>query len=247
VLLLIVLILRSLSNGKKAENMKSVKIRPGDIYKNHFEQQAWQNNSFTAGIDEVGRGCLAGPVVTAAAIVPQRSRYPFLKDSKLLKQEERERAYRWLSQKAWFAWSLVNPYLIDQFNIYYATLYAMRRALSQLLVQLPTSPHTVLTDAMPLTYNGNFTQMYHLSDGEQKSVSIAAASIVAKVNRDRIMRQTGTIFPVYHFTSNKGYSTKVHKAQLTTFGPSFIHRANFLTWLPSNKTSQILPEDGAEE
>ena len=213
--------------------MQSVKLNPKSINKNQFEYTAWNTGKYIVGVDEVGRGCLAGPVVTAAVILPINTQYQLLKDSKLLSQNNREKAYHWLTENAWTAWSLVDPHLIDTLNIYHATAYAMRRAITQLLVHV-RAPETLLIDAMPLRYNGPFSQMYHLNSGEEKSTSIAAASIFAKVQRDRVMRDMHTVFPAYHLQQHKGYSTQLHKKQINTFGPSFIHRKNFLSWFHQN-------------
>jgi len=223
--------------------MKSVKIDPKRVKKNEFEHITWSSGYHLVGVDEVGRGCLAGPVVTAAVLLPPHTQYRKLKDSKELKQEDRELAYRWITRNAWAAWSLVDPHLIDTLNIYQATLYAMRRAVTQLLVQLHEAPTTLLVDGIPLSFDGPFSQVYNMAQGEQKSTSIAAASIYAKVQRDRVMRNMHRVFPAYHLHRHKGYSTQLHKQQLNTFGASFVHRKRFLTWLDAKATSDATHQD----
>jgi len=211
--------------------MKPVKLSPRTMRTNACEREAWNNNTYLVGVDEVGRGCLAGPVVTAAVILPPYTQYRLLKDSKHLKQEDREKACCWITRHAWYAWSLVDPHLINTYNIYHATIYAMRRAVTQLLIQTSLKPETLLIDSVPMTYTDTFSHIYHVNQGEHVSSTIAAASIYAKVQRDRIMRDMHTIFPAYQLYRHKGYSTPQHKQQLTQFGPSFMHRKNFITWL----------------
>lgn len=208
----------------------------GKPTKNFFEQKAWAENNFVCGIDEVGRGCLAGPLVVGAVILPPNTTYPLLKDSKILTEEEREKAYKWIVRTCTWSIGHATPDTIDQINIYQATLLAMKRALLSLLTHLPFSEKQlayVLIDAMPLSIENTIVPasltFCHFNYGETFSTSIAAASIVAKVTRDRIMHQYATHFPGYDFEKHKGYGTKTHIEKLSVYGASAIHRKTFIT------------------
>lgn len=209
--------------------MPTIKYRE-KFNKNSFEIQAWQNNQLVCGIDEVGRGCLAGPVVTAAAILRPGKKHPLLKDSKLLDKKELEKAFKWLIKNSWSATALVHNRDIDRFNIYYATLRAMRRAVLQLFtkVQLPS---IILVDAMPLQLQNTAyhnSMIYHFPSGERKSSSIAAASIIAKITRDNIMKYFNSCFPGYSLASHVGYSTKSHQQAIKAKGKTIIHRSSYV-------------------
>lgn len=203
--------------------------------KNSFEKAAWQENRFACGIDEVGRGCLAGPVIVAAAIIPQNTSCCLLRDSKTMTETQREEAYAWITANCFYATAMVNHRLIDTCNIYDATLLAMKKAYLTLIVQLPFGfEHLryILVDAMPLkldSCNSHETlEIHHFPYGESYSSSIAAASIIAKVTRDRLMKKISPLFPVYDFAEHKGYATKKHITALLTHGSSVIHRKTFV-------------------
>ncbi|MBI2775427.1 ribonuclease HII [Candidatus Dependentiae bacterium] len=199
--------------------------------KNHYEAIAWQEGRLVCGIDEVGRGCLAGPVVTAAAILLPNKKNPLIKDSKLLSQEELQKAYKWLTKNSWSSVAIVNHRDIDIYNIYHATLRAMKRAFMQLTGSCPQQPSAVLVDAMPLTLLKTpyeHLDVYHFPFGERRSDSIAAASIIAKVKRDELMRNLARSFPNYHFGQHKGYATKLHRQAVHIHGSSIVHRLSFL-------------------
>lgn len=199
--------------------------------KNYFEAQAWQENRLICGIDEVGRGCLAGPVVTAAVILFPHKNSRLVKDSKLLKQEELQAAYRWLIKNCWYSWGIISSRGVDIHNIYQATLKAMKRAVMQLFAYCPTKPDKILIDAMPLSLHDtpyNEIDVIHFPFGERKSSSIAAASIIAKVKRDELMHTMDPLFPQYQLGKHKGYSTKLHQEAVRIHGRSIIHRMKFL-------------------
>lgn len=200
--------------------------------KNFFEQTAWNDNNLICGIDEVGRGCLAGPVVVAAVVLFPNKVSRHLRDSKIMTPEEREAAYRWIVKNSWNSTALVHHRAIDSNNIYYATLIAMKRAYVQLMSTIPQIPTTLVIDAMPLKLDNTAhasTQVYYFPFGESKSSSIAAASILAKVTRDRLMaNHFEKIFPAYEFASHKGYSTPPHKRHVRSMGHCLIHRMNYL-------------------
>jgi ribonuclease HII len=173
-----------------------------------------------AGIDEAGRGPLAGPVV-AAAVVLGMARIPGIRDSKTLTALARERLYALIVDQA-EAWSvaLADAGEIDRINIYQATRLAMTRAVAG----LQTPPASLLIDAMAIDWPLPQQALIH---GESHSVSIAAASIIAKVTRDRIMQAAHLEFPQYGFDRHKGYGTAAHLAALREHGPCPLHRRSF--------------------
>jgi ribonuclease HII len=199
--------------------------------KDHFEKIAWAQELLVCGIDEVGRGCLAGPVVTAAAILKPHKKSALLKDSKLLNEEELQKGYRWAIKNCWYAWAIVSNRDIDRHNIYHATLRTMKRNLIQLLAICPLKPSQILVDAMPVSLANTAYQdidVVHFPFGERKSSSIAAASIIAKITRDEIMRRMHKSFPCYNFAKHKGYATSIHRDAVKQHGASLIHRQSFL-------------------
>jgi len=220
----------------------TIKRQRENFLKNFFEKTAWDKQKVVCGIDEVGRGCLAGPLVTAAVILPINKTSQLLKDSKLLNEQERLKANKWIMKHCWHGLGIVHNRLIDQHNIWQATLIAMKKALINLLATCPHLPAAVLVDAMPLNlFDTSYKAIpvHYFPKGERKSSSIAAASIVAKVRRDYIMRQFDPIFPGYKLTSHKGYGTKKHKAALKELNYSLIHRINFLkNTFPAQDTSE---------
>lgn len=205
-----------------------------------FEHAAWENNSVIYGVDEAGRGCMAGPVVIAAAMLHTHQQHPLLIDSKLLTQTELTTMYQWLQSRAVFSVSIASPRLIDQHNIYRCTAQQMRQALLHLLMIAP-QPQQILIDAMPLNlHNTPFATipLTSMIKGESKSASIAAASIIAKVTRDRIMKNLETTFPGYGLAQHKGYCTKQHQQTVKHLHPSIIHRKSFLSWLTKDTTHE---------
>lgn len=193
--------------------------------KNHFEKQNSLDNKILCGIDEVGRGCLAGPIVTAAALLKSPKKNSLIKDSKLLNEKQLEKAYIWLTKNSTFSVSIIDHRGIDTHNIYQATKISMCRAYYQLCAIAPTPPTVVLVDAMKLPLSCTVITIFK---GEQESISIAAASIIAKVTRDRIMKRLSIVFPAYHLETHKGYATKAHYQALYAKGSSPIHRSTFL-------------------
>jgi ribonuclease HII len=177
-----------------------------------------------AGFDEAGRGPLAGPVVAAAVILPPESCYPVaLRDSKQLTPARREAAFEFLQDLPGSAIGvgIVGPEEIDRINILKATRKAMFCALND----LPVTPAALLIDALFLP--GTDIPQRSLIRGEEASVSIAAASIIAKVTRDRIMVEADRLYPAYGFARHKGYGTRLHLAALAERGPTPIHRRSF--------------------
>jgi ribonuclease HII len=176
-----------------------------------------------AGIDEVGRGALAGPVVAAAVILPEKFRHRKLKDSKQLLPELRQKIYDELIARGDTFWAvgIVDSIEIDAINILRATHKAMRLALDA----LTAAPEHVLIDGLPVTPFP--LPQTAIIDGDCISLSIAAASVVAKVTRDRLMREFCAHFPEYCFSQHKGYGTELHLTKLHEHGPCPIHRRSF--------------------
>jgi len=183
---------------------------------------------FIIGVDEAGRGPLAGPVVAAAVCLRKRVFHCRIDDSKRLSASQRNAAYHEILLNSFFGIGIVNEAVIDRVNILVATQRAMERAVAGLVERRgnvrPDSVH-VLIDG-PVTLNVGFSTT-RIIKGDQKSMSIAAASILAKVTRDRIMDIYDKIFPVYGFTQHKGYPTRIHRMAIKKFGRAPIHRLSF--------------------
>jgi ribonuclease HII len=187
------------------------------------ESLAWENGyRIIAGVDEAGRGPLAGPVVAAAVVFPKRVILPGIKDSKKMTEKAREKAFSIIANNALaVSVAVVSHKTIDQSNILISSLEAMKRALSR----LDPAPEYVLVDGIhkiPIV-----TPQRCIIKGDQLSQSISAASIVAKVYRDRIMRAYHASFPAYGFNTNKGYGTARHLKALCQYGPCPLHRLTF--------------------
>jgi ribonuclease HII len=176
-----------------------------------------------AGVDEAGRGPLAGPVVAAAVVLSTRGNWDGLDDSKKLAPETREEMFaRVLQQARAFSWAVVGPRAIDRVNILRASLEAMRRAVCGLRV----APDLVLVDGH-LPVPGLGFRQHAIVDGDARMLSIAAASVVAKVVRDRIMGRLDRVWPNYGFARHKGYATPEHLAAIASHGPCPLHRYSF--------------------
>jgi ribonuclease HII len=176
-----------------------------------------------AGVDEVGRGPLAGPVVAAAVVLDSRCDWDGVNDSKKLSPAAREAIYaRVLQEARAFAWAVVGPRTIDALNIRQASLEAMRRA----IVRLPLAPDLVLVDGND-PVPGLLCRQRSVISGDALLLSVAAASVVAKVVRDRIMERLDRVWPDYGFARHKGYGTPEHLAALDHFGPCPLHRFSF--------------------
>ncbi|MDP4125655.1 MAG: ribonuclease HII [Bacillota bacterium] len=187
------------------------------------EKKLWKKGyMFLAGIDEAGRGPLAGPVVAAACILPALFDLPGLNDSKLLTESKREKLYNQIRAQAIdFAIGSAEPAEIDALNILQATKLSMKRAIEGMTVR----PHFLLIDAVELSAV-NLPQL-PLVGGDHLSASIAAASILAKVTRDRLMVELNALYPEYSFSKNKGYGTSEHMKVLRRLGPCPLHRRSF--------------------
>lgn len=193
------------------------------IYQLQQYERDYENEGLICGIDEVGRGPLAGPVVAGAVILPKNCEILYLNDSKQLSAEKREQLYDVILEHAVAVGiGIVSPQRIDEINILQATYEAMRQAIEKLNPQ----PAVLLNDAVRIPQVA--IQQVPIIKGDAKSVSIAAASIVAKVTRDQMMEQYEEVFPGYGFARNKGYGSKEHIEALQTMGPTAIHRRSFI-------------------
>lgn len=216
--------------------MKKQQIKPSSLYiADSFEQAAWQQDLLVCGIDEAGRGCFAGPVMVAAAILKPGRTHKLLKDSKVLNQAQREEAFAWIQDNAWFVACAGTCEEIELYNILQATKKKMLQAFINLMTQeqfLLPQLSKLLIDAVPLeipaTYQTKQLSVESFPFGESRSISIAAASIVAKVTRDALMDKIHNSFPAYGFDQHKGYGTATHQQALETMGRSIIHRPSFL-------------------
>jgi ribonuclease HII len=189
----------------------------------HYERQLRDRGiDAVAGVDEAGRGALAGPLVAAAVILPEAFDLDGVEDSKLLTPKQRREAYARITAEA-VAWSVCKamPVRIDRAGLHRTNLALLRRALRR----LPVTPQFVLTDGFGLKRLG--VPSLGLRKGDVVTASVAAASIVAKVTRDRIMDRYHRRFPDYGFRSNKGYGTEAHWEALWRLGPTPIHRRSF--------------------
>jgi ribonuclease HII len=188
-----------------------------------YERQlARQGHCLIAGVDEAGRGPLAGPVVAGAVILPEDCDYQQFKDSKKLTPKKREKLYQVLQDmQTPIGVGIADPEEIDRINILQASLLAMKRAIDALAL----NPDYILVDGkFPVPV---MIPQAPLIKGEDKSASIAAASIIAKVTRDSMMSVMHEQFPQYNFSKHKGYPTKEHKQLIVEYGPSIVHRKSF--------------------
>lgn len=206
--------------GKRLEKLEAERARIENLKK--YEKE-YAEYGYICGIDEVGRGPLAGPVVAGAVIMPKDCDILYINDSKKLTAAKREELYDIIMEKAVAVGiGMASPARIDEINILQATYEAMREAISKLSVK----PDLLLNDAV--TIPGVDIRQVPIIKGDAKSISIGAASIVAKVTRDRMMAEYDKIMPEYGFASNKGYGSAEHIAALKKVGPSPIHRASFI-------------------
>ena len=190
----------------------------------HQYEEQYKDCQAICGIDEAGRGPLAGPVVAAAVILPKDCEILYLNDSKQLSAKKRELLYDEIMEKAVSVGvGYATPQRIDEINILQATYEAMRQAVNKLSV----CPDILLNDAVRIP--GLSMQQVPIVKGDAKSVSIAAASIIAKVTRDRLMMEYDKAMPQYHFAANKGYGSAEHIEALAVYVASPIHRRSFIT------------------
>ena len=210
---------------KEKLELEKERIRGMRAFENDLVREALGTEVFVAaGIDEAGRGPLAGPVAAGAVILPADHDILYLNDSKKLSAKKRDALFDQIKEEA-LAWSvgLVEPGRIDEINILQATYEAMRKAIRGLSVQ----PQVLVNDAV--TIPGVSIPQVPVIKGDAKCISVAAASILAKVTRDRIMEEMDARYPQYGFAKHKGYGTREHMDAIREYGPCPIHRRSFIT------------------
>ena len=201
---------------KEIERLRYLKSEEEKIYANKVE--------YICGIDEAGRGPLAGPVVVGAVILPKDSFIEGINDSKKISEKKREKLFDLITEEA-IAYSvgIVSQNTIDEINILNATKLGVKIALEELKIK----PDMIMIDALKGMDTLGIPYM-SIIKGDAKCYSIAAASIVAKVTRDRLMRQWDEVYPVYGFSKHKGYGTKEHIEKIKEYGPCILHRKSFI-------------------
>ena len=205
---------------KKINALEKEKARISELWKYEREYGSY---AYICGIDEVGRGPLAGPVVAGAVILPKDCDILYINDSKKLSEKKREELYDIIMEKAVaVGLGYATPERIDEINILQATYEAMRDAIKNMGIV----PDILLNDAV--TIPGVECKQVPIIKGDAKSISIGAASIIAKVTRDRLMVDYDMVYPEYGFASNKGYGASVHIDALKKYGPTPIHRRSFI-------------------
>jgi len=207
------------------KKLKAYEDEKARIYAMEAYERKYSDYDYICGIDEVGRGPLAGPVCAGAVILPKNHGILYLNDSKQLSQKKREELYDEILKKAVAVKTVfVNHEVIDEINILNATKKAMVQAVNEIKVK----PDVLLIDALELEGDGLPKVQEGIVKGDAKSVSIAAASIVAKVERDRLMEEMDKLYPEYGFASNKGYGSGEHIEAIKKYGPCPIHRMTFI-------------------
>ncbi|QFJ55554.1 ribonuclease HII [Pseudobutyrivibrio xylanivorans] len=210
--------------GQAQKRMEKLRVERERIERlKEYERKYWDKFDFIGGIDEVGRGPLAGPVVTACVILPKDCDILYINDSKKLTAAKRDELYEEIMSKAISVGiGAASEQRIDEINILQATYEAMRQAISECSVE----PQVLLNDAV--TIPSVTIPQVPIIKGDAKSITIGAASIIAKVTRDRMMVEYDSIYPEYHFANNKGYGSQEHIEALKKYGPCPIHRRSFI-------------------
>lgn len=200
---------------KELERLTKLKLMEENYHKNGFE--------LICGIDEAGRGPLAGPVVVAGVIMPKDSMIEGVNDSKKVSEKKREKLYDIITEEAIsYSVAIIGEDVIDNINI----LNATKKGITQVVEELKTKPNLVIVDAVT-KIDTKSIPYESIIKGDAKCYSIACASIIAKVTRDRIMRQWDEVYPQYGFISHKGYGTAKHIAAIKEYGLTPIHRRSF--------------------
>jgi Ribonuclease HII len=208
---------------KYRKQQEKLTLEKERLYAMREYERKYADYSYICGIDEVGRGPLAGPVVASAVILPHDCMIPYINDSKKLSAKKREELFEQIMEQAIAVGiGFVSHERIDKINILQATYEAM----SQAIKALEVAPQVLLNDAV--TIPDLTVLQVPIVKGDAKSISIAAASIIAKVTRDRLMEEYDELFPAYGFSSNKGYGSNTHIEALKKYGPTPIHRRTFI-------------------
>lgn len=222
---------------KPIKSQNYIKILEDKIPKNFFETLSWSQSRFVCGFDEAGRGCLAGPVVAAAVVLPVGADFLLLKDSKKLSEKQRLDAFSWIKQNCWYSFAMSDAWIIDKVNILEATKLAMQKAFLQLLASFEPGVKKLgcaVIDAVKVDLrqcHANIVEdfkMFNPCKAEDISSSVAAASIVAKVMRDSIVTESSQFFKGYNFAQHKGYGTQAHIDKILSYGASILHRTKFV-------------------
>lgn len=209
--------------GQAKKRLKALERERARIESLKVYERQYEDRGYVCGIDEVGRGPLAGPVVAGAVILPKDCNILYINDSKKLSEKKREELYDIIMEQAVATGiGMVSPARIDEINILQATYEAMREAIQNLEV----TPDILLNDAV--TIPAVQIPQVPIIKGDAKSISIGAASIIAKVTRDRLMAEYGKVMPEYGFARNKGYGSAGHIAAIREHGASPIHRQTFI-------------------
>ena len=208
---------------QKKKSLEKLEEEKRRIWKLQEYERQYPDAAFICGIDEVGRGPLAGPVVAGAVILPKNCEILYINDSKKLSAAKREELYDVIMDQAIATGiGMASPQRIDEINILQATYEAMREAINN----LSQKPDILLNDAVTIPMVD--IQQVPIIKGDAKSISIGAASIIAKVTRDRMMVEYDAVYPGYGFASNKGYGAAAHIRALKELGPTPIHRQSFI-------------------
>jgi ribonuclease HII len=204
---------------------------------NEFENIYWPKGMSVLGIDEAGRGPLAGPLTVAGVIFPIGYENPAIYDSKTLSEKKREELFEIIREDAeWFEILIVSEKEIDTYDIYHADQMAMARIADEAPAEV------VITDAMPVELENQNKTVHHPVKGDQKSINVAAASILAKVTRDRMMKEYDKLYPGYGFAANKGYGTRQHMEAIQKLGITPIHRRSFAPVRAQQQTLDLFGE-----
>lgn len=204
--------------------LEKLEVEKRRIYELRAFERKYKDAAYICGIDEAGRGPLAGPVVAGAVVLPKDCEILYINDSKKLTEKKREELYEVIMEQALAAGvGMASAQRIDEINILQATYEAMREAVHNLGI----TPDILLNDAVTIPQLDILQEP--IVKGDARSISIGAASIIAKVTRDRLMVQLDQAYPGYGFAAHKGYGTKAHIAALRRLGPCEIHRKTFIT------------------
>ena len=208
---------------REAKKLEKLRLEKERMYEMFSFEREYGNHQAICGIDEVGRGPFAGPVVAAAVILPKDCDILYLNDSKKLSEKKRELLYDEIYEKAVaIGIGMSSEEVIDEINILQATYEAMREAIAGLKIR----PQVLLNDAVKIP-QVEISQV-PIIRGDAKSLSIAAASVIAKVTRDRLMKDYDKLMPEYGFAKHKGYGSAAHMEAIRKFGSSPIHRQSFI-------------------
>lgn len=239
------MILKAKNSGKF--NIK-INMIDFNIKKNYFEFFFWNKSKLICGVDEAGRGSLVGPVVAGAVVLKPWLDSDLLKDSKILTEKSRDKAFQWIKTNCLYAFAMADVFEIEQKNIAVATKLAMMRVCFKIFMQLKNRVgqlECVITDAVKLDFTGSpngFSEEFKVlsfNKCESISSSVAAASIVAKVVRDSIITQMDQSFPAYLLHKHKGYGTAQHIEKISELGASIVHRKLFVTTALKNFEDKI--------